>query len=61
MTEEHDYEDIDIYDTYEECHDRYGRTDFYMTDKDIELLKQGKIICCSVEREYSITLAYKGE
>lgn len=63
MIDTYDYECICIVDTLEECHDWFDRTDFILTDADIEALKQGKIINASVNREYAITLrmAKEGE
>lgn len=57
------YECIKTVDTLEKCDDWFGRTDFILTDADIEALKQGKIINASVDREYAITLrmAKEGE
>jgi len=51
-------EQIKVCDTYEECDYMHGGGDYIITDKDIELLKTGKIINFSVNLEYGCTLAY---
>ena len=50
---------IGVFDKEEECDYIYGGEDFYLTDEDIMLLKQGKIINFDVNEEYGCTLRYK--
>ena len=50
---------IGVFDKEEECDYIYGGEDFYLTDEDIMLLKQGKIINFDVNLEYGCTLRYK--
>lgn len=52
-------ETITIEDNYDDCNYMYGGGDYVIDDKDIELLKQGKIINFTVNEEYGCTLAYK--
>ena len=47
-------------DEYDNCNYGFGGTDFIITEEDIELLKQGKIINFTVNDEYGCTLAYEG-
>lgn len=54
-------ERIKVCDTYEECDYMHGGGDYIITDKDIELLKAGKIINFSVNLEYGCTLTYEKE
>lgn len=54
-------EQIKVCDTYKECNYMHGGCDFIITDKDIELLKAGKIINFSVNLEYGCTLTYEKE
>lgn len=57
VSEEH----IKVCDTYEECNYMHGGGDYIITDKDIELLKAGKVINFSVNLEYGCTLTYEKE
>ena len=52
---------LGIFDKIEDCDSMYGGEAFVLTDKDIELLKQGKIINFSVNDEYGCTLRYEGD
>ncbi len=54
-------EDVKIVDTYDQADYWYGGIDIMITDEDIELLKSGKIINFTVNREYGCTLAYMNE
>ena len=47
-----------VVDSYEEADYLYGGENYFITDKDIELLKQGKIINFSCNDEYGNTLRY---
>lgn len=51
---------LGAFDNTDECDFMYGGERFVLTDEDIELLKQGKIINFSVNDEYGCTLQYKG-
>ena len=52
-------EKIQTIDYLEQCFKTIGRNDFILNDKDIEDLKNGKIINATIEGEYSMTLRYK--
>lgn len=52
---------LGVFNSVEECDFMYGGERFVLTDKDIELLKQGKIINFSVNDEYGCTLQYEGK
>ena len=51
---------LGIFDSINDCDFMYGGEQYVLTDKDIELLKQGKIINFSVNAEYGCTLQYRG-
>lgn len=48
-------------DSTDEADYEYGGEDIIITDKDIELLKSGKILNFDVNMEYGCTLSYKME
>jgi len=52
-------EEIQTVDNMEDCFEYFGRNDFILEDKDIEDLKNGKIINASINGEYSMTLRYR--
>ena len=52
---------LGVFDDISECDFMYGGECYILTDADIELLKQGKIINFSVNDEYGCALLYKGE
>lgn len=54
-------EEIQTIDNMEDCMNYYGQNDFILNDKDIEDLKNGKIINASIQGEYSMTLRYRKE
>jgi len=54
-------EEIQTIDNMEDCFEYFGRNDFILEDKDIEDLKNGKIINASINGEYSMTLRYRKE
>lgn len=49
---------LGVFNNINECDFMYGGEQYRLTDKDIELLKQGKIINFSVNNEYGCTLQY---
>lgn len=51
---------LGVFDDIKDCNSMYGGEAFVLTDEDIELLKQGKIINFSVNDEYGCTLRYEG-
>ena len=51
---------LGVFDSISDCDFMYGGEQYVLTDKDIKLLKQGKIINFSVNAEYGCTLQYKG-
>lgn len=55
------YEFVRVCNSFDDCDYIYGGNDFVITDRDIELLKSGKIINFSVVMEYGCTLSYKPE
>jgi hypothetical protein len=58
MLDIENFETIKIVDNYNNVFNNYGRVDFILNDKDIEDLKNGKIINASIEQEYAMTLKY---
>lgn len=54
-------EEIQTVDDIKDCFEYFGRNDFILDDKDIEDLKNGKIINASINGEYSMTLRYRKE
>ena len=51
-------EEIEVKDKIEDCSYLFGGTDFFITEEDFNLLRQGKIINFSVNGEYGCTLQY---
>lgn len=51
---------LGVFNDLSECNFMYGGERYILTDRDIELLKQGKIINFSVNDEYGCTLQYRG-
>lgn len=58
ILDEYFKEEIQTIDDMKDCFNYFGRNDFILNDKDIEDLKNGKIINASIEGEYSMTLRY---
>lgn len=50
-----------VVDSYKEADYGYGGERYFITDKDIELLKQGKVINFFCNDEYGNTLEYLHE
>ena len=46
-------------DTLDEADYEFGGEDIIITDADIEMLKQGKILNFDINMEYGCTLSYK--
>lgn len=59
ILDEYFKEEIQTIDDMKDCFNYFGRNDFILNDKDIEDLKNGKIINASIEGEYSMTLRYR--
>lgn len=61
MRDADNYDDVGIVDTIDKCYTYHGRTDFILTESDIEALRKGKIITATVNQEYAISLRLEGK